>query len=235
MSKHMILSAAAAAGIATIASGNLIISEIVDGPLSGGLPKFVELTNTGNSVIDLSNFSIGNYNNGNTTLGGSASTVLSGLLGAGQSYVISYENSDAAGSSSFFDVYGFDADNLDLGAFINGDDVIALFDGPATGDGSDATLLDVYGVIGVDGTGEVWEYTDGYAFRNPDVLAGNPTFDPTEWTFGGANSLEGADDEEEVQILLDNTTPGTHNFIPAPGAMALLGLAGLAGTRRRRG
>ena len=47
---------------------NLIISEIVDAPLPGGLPKFVELTNTGNTSIDLSGFSIGNQNNAATEM-----------------------------------------------------------------------------------------------------------------------------------------------------------------------
>lgn len=244
MSKHMILTAAAATAIATVASGNIIISEIVDATLPGGLPKYVELTNTGNSVIDLSGYSIGNYNNGGTTLGGGSSTILSGLLAPGASYTISYENGDSPGVGLFFDTYGFDPDNFDQGAFTNGDDVYALFladgsggSGEATGDGSDATLVDLYGVIGTDGTGEVWEYTDGYSYRNPNVLVGNPTFTPSEWTFGGANSLEdpSGDDAVELQLILDNTTPGTHNFIPAPGALALLGLAGVAGTRRRRG
>ena len=76
---------------------DLIISEVVDATLPGGLPKFVELTNTGTTDIDLSQYSIGNYNNGGTTLGGGASTVLSGTLVAGDSYVISYENGDAPG------------------------------------------------------------------------------------------------------------------------------------------
>ena len=138
------------------AQADLIISEVVDATLPGGLPKFVELTNTGATAIDLSNYSIGNYNNGGTTLGGGASTVLSGMLGSCESYVISYENGDSPGVGSFFDLFGFDPDNFDLGSFINGDDVIALFLGAATGDGSDATLVDVYGVIGVDGSGEAW-------------------------------------------------------------------------------
>lgn len=188
----------------------LIISEIVDATLPGGLPKFVELTNVGSTNIDLSQYSIGNYSNGATTLGGGASTVLSGILTPGASYVISYENGDSPGTGLFFDTYGFDPDNFDLGAFFNGDDVIALFQGAATGDGSDATLIDVYGVIGTDGTGEPWEYTDGYAFRNASVTSGNTVFTASEWTIGGPNSLETGDDIEETQLILAMTTPGIH-------------------------
>ncbi|MEM9019982.1 MAG: lamin tail domain-containing protein [Planctomycetota bacterium] len=221
---------AAACGVSGTAHANLIISEVVDGTLSGGLPKYVELTNTGSTSIDLSLYSIGNYNNGGTTLGG-PSTVLSGTLAAGDSYVISYENSDSAGDGTFFDVYGFDPDNIDLGAFINGDDVVALFLGPATGDGSDATLVDIVGVIGTDGTGEPWEYDDSYAFRNFNVTSPNSTFTASEWTFAGANALIGEDAAGHVAV----TDPGTHSFVPEPGSLALLGLGGLLLARRRRG
>ncbi len=226
----------AIAGTALSANAQLIISEVVDATLPGGLPKFVELTNTSNSTIDLSGFSIGNFSNGSTTLGGGASTVLSGMLAAGDSWVISYENGDEPGMGSFFDVYGFDPDEFSLGAFTNGDDAYALFAGAATGDGSDATLVDVYGVIGVDGTGEAWEYTDGYSFRNPSVLGGNASWTAGEWTVGGANSLEdpGGDDVIELALILANTTPGTHNFVPAPSTAGLIALGGLVAARRRR-
>lgn len=211
------------------ADGVLIISEIVDAPLPGGLPKFVELSNIGDAPLDLSTFSIGNFSNGSTNLGGGASTVLSGILSVGDSYVISYEGSDSPGSGSFYDTYGFDPDNFDLGAFINGDDVLALFLGPATGDGSDATLVDVYGVIGVDGTGEVWEYIDGYSGRLASVTGPNATFTPAEWDFGGANSLETGNDVEELALILANTSPGVFpNVVPEPTTFALGGLGFLA-------
>ncbi len=230
-------------GIALQANSALIISEVVDGSLSGGLPKFVELTNTGTTSIDLSAYSIGNLNNGGTDLGGSSgSTLLSGILAAGDSYVISYENSDSAGNSTFFDVYGFDADNLSQGSFINGDDVIALFSGLAVdGSGDDSAapnvLVDVYGVVGVNGDGEVWDYTDGYSFRNFNVISATTTFDSSEWTFGGLNSLAGADAAAETALLLSLTTPGTHSFaaVPVPGAAFLFGsaLIGLLVARRK--
>jgi hypothetical protein len=206
MLRKLVLGAGLVALTAMPAQADLIISEVVDATLPGGLPKFVELTNTGTDPVDLSNYSIGNFNNGGTELGGGAATVLSGTLGSCESYVISYENGDEPGIGLFFDTYGFDPDNFDLGAFTNGDDVIALFEGAATGDGSDATLIDVYGVIGVDGSGEVWEYTDGYAQRQ--VNTANPTFDPSEWLIGGANSLETGDDATELALILDLTNPG---------------------------
>ena len=222
--KTLILGAAAAFLITfpMAASADVIITEVVDATLPGGLPKFVEITNTGPGSVDLSNYSIGNYNNGGTLLGGSTSFVLSGTLAACDSWVISYENSDSPGVGLFYDTYGFDPDEFGLGAFINGDDVIALFladgsgtGGAATGDGSDATMIDIYGVIGVDGSGEAWEYTDGYSYRNCNIVSGNGgTFVAGEWTIGGANSLETGDDVEEEALILALTDPGENCAAP---------------------
>ncbi|TWU41268.1 hypothetical protein Q31b_27070 [Novipirellula aureliae] len=218
---------------------NLIISEVVDGTLSGGLPKFVELTNTGTTAIDLSLYSIGNQNNSNTELG-AGSLALTGTLAASDSYVISYEYSDELGDGTFFTTYGFDPDFFDTGAFINGDDRIVLFEGLADGtdpvDGTGATIVDIYGYDGVDGSGETWEYTDGYAIRNASVTTSSGIFTESEWTFGGVDSLEGADDAAKIALLLANTTPGTHVTSPVPAPSSLMGLAslGLIGLNRLR-
>lgn len=219
---------------ASMASGQgLIISEVVDATLPGGLPKYVELTNCGNDPVDLSGFSIGNINNGATTMGFDA-LVLSGILAPGDSYVISYESGDSPGVGVFFDTYGFDPDNFSQGSFINGDDVLVLFAGAGLagdpGDGTGTPVQDVYGVVGVDGTGESWEYTDGYSFRNPGATTG-ATFNESEWTIGGANSLEdpGGDDAIELALILSLTTPGTHDCglaaVPAVQTVGMIALS----------
>jgi hypothetical protein len=216
--------------LTSFASANLIISEVVDATLPGGLPKFVELTNTGDTALDLSGYSIGNINNGDPSSNNAPST-LSGMIAPGDSYVISYENNDEPGIGMFFDTYGFDPDYFDTGAWINGDDVIVLYPGNpgAPHDGTGA--IDVYGVVGVDGTGEVWEYTDGYSYRLPDYIAGQNPMVTDEWFFGGANALETGSDPEELQLILDLTTPGTHTFVPEPMSFVLLVLGALI--RRR--
>ena len=196
--------------IATTATANadIIISEIVDGPLSGGTPKWVELTNTGSSAVDLSAYSLGNMNNGGTTLGGGAASILSGILSPGASYVINFDNDN----DPFNGVYGFDADHLMGGGYINGDDTVLLYLGAATGDGSDATLIDIYGVQGVDGSGQDWEYADGYSYRL-GTSGNNGVWDASDWFVGGLNSLEagcGGDDACEEVNLQTLTTPGTH-------------------------
>ena len=222
--------APAVVAVDTRGSGGLIISEVVDATLPGGLPKFIELTNCGAGNIDLSQYSIGNYNNGGTALGGNASTILSGTLTPGESYVVSYENNDAPGTGTFFDTYGVDPDNLDLGAFFNGDDVLALFLGQGTGDGSDATLVDIYGVLGVDGSNQTWEYTDSYVTRSAAATP-NPTFTESEWTIAGVDALEDAGgDTVELALIQAETTPGVHTCFGAATAVPAVGNLGKAAT-----
>lgn len=189
--------------MATAASADLIISEITDGPLPGGHPTFTEITNTGNSPVDLSQYSFGNFNNGGTTLGGGASTVLSGTLDPCDSYVILWAASD---DTVFAQTYGFSADFYMGGKFINGDDVQVLFLGPATGDGSDATIVDIVGEIGVDGTGEAWEHLDTWGSRNADICASNSTWTASEWTIQPPDSDDGMTAEQFAAV----TSPGTH-------------------------
>lgn len=195
----------------------LIISEIMDATLPAGLPKFVEITNVCCDPVDMSKYSIGNINNGAATMQFAAG-VLSGMLAGTDSYVVSYEAGDSPGVGLFFNVYGFDPDDFTQGSFINGDDVIVLFFGAGLpgdpGNGSVVPVIDVYGVVGQSGVGQVWEYTDGYSYRLGTVVDGSPVFNPAEWFFGGLNSLEdpGGDDNIERALILANTDPGVHTF-----------------------
>lgn len=191
----------------------LLITEIVDATLSGGLPKFVELTNHSSDSVDLAGYSLGVFSNGSTTLLGSSSRLLTGIVMPGQSYVISFEGSDSSGVGRFFEVYGVDPDDFGFSAQINGNDAVVLYlsdgagvGGAAINDGSDATLVDVYGVIGADGIGKAWEYSNGYASRKPASVTASQTFLVAEWDFSGPEALVGADGPTIAGL----TTPGTH-------------------------
>jgi hypothetical protein len=191
---------------AALVPANLVISEVVDGSLPGGQPKWVEITNCDAVAVDLSIYSIGNFNNGSLTLAAPA-TALAGMLAAGDSYVFAYS---ASTDMTFETTYGFPPDQFAGGGFINGDDVVALFLGFASGDGSNANLVDVYGEIGVDGTGTAWEYTDSYANRLPGSAA-TDVFNAAEWTFGGPAALETGDDAQDLILLQTLTFPGVHD------------------------
>jgi hypothetical protein len=218
----------------------LIISEVVDATLVGGNPKYVEVTNTGSTDYTFSNGGIILQSNANTDL--NIDVDLTGVtILAGQSYVIQSSSND--GQAVFESTYGFAADLYTPAFFSNGDDrYILAADDDTAGPGGVATLadlLDIHGQIDTDGSGEAWEYLDSYAYRLPAYNTGNgSSFVLAEWVHAGVNALETGDDVTEAALIVANTTPGTHTFVPCvpePASLVLMTLAGLAlvGVRRR--
>ncbi len=214
------LRALATTALIGAADAQIYISEICDGTLPGGQPKWVQITNcSGVDIPDLSIYSIQNINNGSMTTAFDAVALNPVALADGESYVWAYESASNTGCdpmglvTCFEFVYGQPADQYS-GSFINGDDVVSLYlgiaqgtSGGGPGDGSDAMLIDRYGEVGVDGTGTFWDYEDGYSRRC--TTTGNPVFTQAEWFFGGANSVEdpGGDDMVELMLLQTLTTP----------------------------
>lgn len=174
----------AAAGFA---QAGVTITGVLDGGLTGGVPKAVELYVYGTE--DLTGWSVKNYNNGYTTV--SNTTTLSGTYTNEFVYVTCTQTNPSSmtvfntiwGSlgGDFLNVLGGDSPNT------NGDDAIALHDA------SDA-IVDVYGVIGEDGTGKAWEYTDSWAIKNDDA-ADSPIFNVLSWTIAPLNSTDGMTEE----------------------------------------
>ncbi|MBU0616325.1 MAG: hypothetical protein KKI02_01270 [Planctomycetes bacterium] len=178
----------------------IIISEVVDGDLTGGTPKFVELTNCGyfDWVFGPDDF-LAIYFNGNTTAG--AVVDLNGIaLAVGGSYVIA--SSLNSGIANYQAAYGDDADlYVDL-PFGNGNDVYSLESGP--------DVIDTYGIIGVDGIGQDWCYENGYAYSKPCRAPNLGIFDADDWRIGGSDSLAGSSDAQRIALLRARTTPKTH-------------------------
>src|SRR5690606_24991390 len=54
------------------------------------------------------------------------------------------------------------------------------------------TVLDVFGDINLIGTGQPWEYTDGFAYRNNNTGPDGSTFVLSNWTVSGINDLDRA-------------------------------------------
>lgn len=156
-------------------ANSLAISAAYDGPLSGGVPKGIELYAL-NAIADLSMYGVGSANNGGGT-DGEEFTFPAVSVAAGQ---FIYVTSDSAG---FRDFFGFDADYIDNSMGINGDDAIELF--------HMGSAVDVFGDINTDGTGEPWDYMDGWAYSNDTRVLGT-TFDHNDWRFSGTNALDGA-------------------------------------------
>ena len=153
-------------------SSRLIISGVIDGPGSGGLPKAIELYAL-DDISDLSTYGIGSANNGGGTDG--QEFTLSGSVTAGSFITIA---SEAVEYTNYFG----EAPTFTSGsANINGDDAIELF--------YNGGVVDTYGDASVAGTGQAWEYADGWAYRNSESSPG--TFQIGEWNLSGPNAIVG--------------------------------------------
>ncbi len=116
------------------ANADLIISEYVEG---SSYNKAIELYNDSNSSIDLSDYQLKFYFNGNTTP--ATSINLSGTINGQQTFVIAQSQADAAILSV--------ADQINGSSWFNGDDAIELVN--ASG------LIDSIGQVGTD-PGSYW-------------------------------------------------------------------------------
>lgn len=68
-------------------------------------------------------------------------------------------------------------------ASINGDDAIVLY--------NDGQAIDVFGNVNQSGTGQPWEYTDGWAYRKNNTELDGTVFNINNWAFSGINALDG--------------------------------------------
>ncbi len=186
----------------------LILSEVVDGTLPGGMPKFVEITNCSDPSVDLAEYRIAIYANGGTVESTQSMGYgdMTGALIAGDSFVIAHP--DGGPGAEFLSIYGFEADLYDAVANGNGNDVYVLL--RSDGAGGDV-VIDAYGVIG-EPTGSddytmAWAYNDSYAYAVAGRAPNGGTFDAANWFFAGSGALDGATEPEMAAA----TTPGWHD------------------------
>jgi len=157
------------------AASDLVVTGVIDGPLSGGVPKAIEICVL-NDVTDLSIYGIGSANNG----GGSDGEEFTFPAVAAAAGDFIYVASEATGFASFF---GFGPNYTSSAASINGDDAIELF--------MSGGVVDVFGDINVDGNGQPWEYLDGWAYRSDGTGPDGTSFVLANWSFSGPNALDG--------------------------------------------
>lgn len=163
--------------LAPLANAELLITGVFDGPLTGGLPKGVELYSD-IDIADLSRYGLGGANNGGGS-DGQEFTFPQVAINAGEYLYIA---SEAEGFSEFI---GFAPDYTSFAMNINGDDAIELF--------KDDIVIDTFGDIHIDGTGTEWEYMDGWAYRvQPNSNTNTTLFTLSDWVFSGPNALDGA-------------------------------------------
>ena len=157
-------------------ANDFVISGVIDGPLVGGMPKAIELYVI-NDIADLSQYGVGSANNGGGT-DGEEFTFPAVAVTAGTYIYLAIE------AAEFTNYFGFAPDYTHNNApLINGDDAVELF--------FLSTVIDVFGDINLDGTGQPWEYQDGWAYRNVETGPDGSTFQLGSWSFSGINALDG--------------------------------------------
>ncbi len=210
MKKVLLFIAFIALVIPSSFSQGLIISEVVEAP-SGTYPKYVEITNTTDASIDLNGYKITRYSNGGTSAATAYEFTAEFVLPAKASAVITNMDNTTSGQlwtdftliAPTYVIHG--ATNVNG----NGNDVYELVN-------STDNAVDVYGVIGTDGTGEVWEYTNSYVYRISTVHNPTISFNIYEWYVAPLNELVGK--EADLSPYL---TPGTHTLTTSIGTLDL--------------
>ena len=175
-------------------SDDILISEIAD-PNNNSEARFIELYNAGNDQIQLDGWILIRYTNENVTSGSEID--LSGIVIDSKSTLVFSPN-----AIEFESVYGFPPD-VEVGsnspADSNGDDNIVLTD-------PFGAVVDIFGLIGEDGSGTNHEFEDGKAERNVNIVTGNPVFTFSEWTI--YNDTGGSETLNFPQNAPEDFTPG---------------------------
>lgn len=175
-------------------SNHIFISELAD-PDNNLAARFVELYNSAQEPLDLKGWTLRRYTNTNTEIS-STVDLTDFIIGAESRFVIS------PNASEFETVYGF-APDLAAGknspADSNGDDNLELVD-------PFGTVIDVFGIIGEDGTGTDHEFEDGRAVRNTGITQGNFNYTFSEWTVYNDSGDSGT--IKAPQMAPQDFTPG---------------------------
>jgi len=156
------------------------IGGLMDGHTTSSTPKFVLICAT-EDIPDLSIYSLGSANNGSGTTAPGEYTFPDDPLSAGDCVTLATE------VPMFLEYFGCNPTYTNGGVVnVNGDDAIELF--------CNGILIDVYGDVDTDGTGESWEYTDGWAVRLNASTFPNTSFSISDW------------------VVAPNQTPEMHHF-----------------------
>ena len=158
-------------GCAASEDGMMELQGIIDFtvPSAGSDGKAIHVLVTAD-IADLSNYGIGVANNGGGT-DGEEYMFPEGSATAGQHILIarSPEAMEAYGMTGFDQVLQASSDISQ-----NGDDAIELYFGGG--------VIEVFGDVDVDGTGEAWEYMDSWAYKVEGA-----------WTYGEVNCTDGSE------------------------------------------
>lgn len=170
-------------GVAASAQ-NPILTAILDGPCSGGVPKILEIYAEG--TVDFTQYTLQNQTNANTdwAVGASGSQTLEsfGTRTNEFVYVIMTNNSLATVTAEYPNIVA--GNSLESGTMnLNGDDRVRIINTASS------AVIDQFGVTGVDGTDTSWEWLDSWA-RRVNGTGPDGAFVEANWTFGGKDALD---------------------------------------------
>jgi hypothetical protein len=178
---------------------DLVITGVIDGPLPGGNPKGFELYAV-NAIADLSIYGLESTTNGGGAQGAEYTFPADAIAAGTFIYV-----GNSGSADGFLQYLGVTVDYENGVASVNGDDTVILY--------KNGSIEDLVGEVGVDGSNTAWDHLDGWAYRR-DGKGPSATFDSTEWTFSGANALDGCDlsDDTGTNAGCSSVFPvGTYN------------------------
>ena len=170
----------------TTTGNDLSLQGIIDFtvPAGGSSGKAIHLRANDN-ISDLSVYGIGVANNGGGT--DSVEYVFPSIsVSAGEEILLARDTAEMAlyFDSCYSDFHRIIQATSDISQ--NGDDAIELF--------HNGTVVETFGDINVDGTGEPWEYMDSWAYKlGPTTGSPGPTsFSGFDWSFGVVNCTDGS-------------------------------------------
>ncbi|MGY8908325.1 MAG: T9SS type A sorting domain-containing protein, partial [Flavobacteriales bacterium] len=148
-----------------------------DGSLTGGTPKGIEIFVL-NDIADLSAFGVSSVTNGAGSTAGTVEFVFPNVAVTSGTFI--YVSSEDTNFNTFF---GMMPTYTTGTVGINGDDSIELYE--------NGQIIDVFGDVNKDGSGEVWDHLDGWAYRKSNTGPEGTKFTTTNWTYSGVDGLEG--------------------------------------------
>ena len=217
MNRVILLAALAAMTMVGTASADLVITGVIDGDLAGGNPKAIVLTATVD-IADLGIFGVGSANNGEGSDGQEFTFTAGQSAMAGDQFLVV---GNTASAEFFENCFTGLTIFQDTAANINGDDAVELF--------QNGGVIDTYGVIDVNGDGETWDYSDGFAVRTGGTAGvfNQANYDSQAFVLDGLN--------ESQQKAALGSAFGFSAAVPEPGsAIALTAFGCIAIMRRRR-
>ncbi|TXD62491.1 T9SS type A sorting domain-containing protein [Polaribacter sp. IC066] len=183
-------------------TNSIVITGVYDGSLTGGNPKGIEVYVL-KDVADLSSFGVSSVSNG----GGSTAGTVEFAFPAGSATAgtFIYVSTEEEGFNTFF---GMNPTYTSGSMGINGDDAIELYE--------NGQIIDVFGDVNNDFSGQVYDYLDGWAYRKSNTSPDGTTFTTENWTYSGVDGLEGGTNNATATVPFPigsyaNTTASVRN------------------------